>query len=301
MAATVMRDVLQRRLPWWVALPLSASSAGTSGGLFLTFAQRRQLFTISVSNRESDTGLGYCIADMSPCSAQSMLTHGRFFRVVDLNRGDVLQHVDTSDFLSWEGLTLTTVPEEIDSLEARTRRNALTLPFWVTEPQAMQLCSYESVNALFNCAASDSATVSDAFHNRDTFVELAGGTSELVRYVNWGALCSGVHNLAFLRSCLSFFRCFFPINVRTKHRFDTVIEIRLRVEAMNSGCWCSIWGTTEDYEKCGFSVLEGALGVDVFDELGNPAFLIHALCTSSPLEVYAACYPNDSISAVLSS
>ncbi|KPA80721.1 putative mitochondrial hypothetical protein [Leptomonas pyrrhocoris] len=306
MAAIMARDVLQRRMPWWATSFLAAPSAGASGSLLLTSAQRRQLSSMTVRGGDgADSARRFhkacSLCDTSLNSAQAMLTHGRFLRLVDSNRGDVVIHVDTTDFLSWEGTTLTTVPEEAALLERQTRLNALMLPFWVTEPQATELCAYESVQRSLRCASSGSAIIADAFQNRDTFVELTCGTSEVTRYVNWEALCSRSLPPVTLHSCLSFFRCFVPINVRTKRAFDTVVAMRLRVEAMCSDCWCSVWGTADDYERCGFRVLDGALGVYVFNGLGSPAFLIHALCTTTPLEVYAACYPNDSICTTSSS
>lgn len=306
MAATKTRDVLRRPAPRWAGQAASLLSVSTGSKdavqLFFTAAQRRQLSGLLFFPRRDDDALRVLenwprTSDTLLTAAQAVLTHGRFFRLVNPNRGDVVLHVDTCDFLSCEGAALTSLPHEIAMLEERTRTRSLLLPFWVSERQARELCAYQQMQRRFRCASSDSATMADVFQNNNVFLELTCGTPEVVRYVNWEALCSGVISSTTLLMTLSFFRCFSPINVRTRRRFDFAVEVRLRVEAMSSECWCSIWGTAKDYEQCGFKVLEGALGVDVFDELGNPAFLIHALCTTTPLEVYAACYPNDSICA----
>jgi hypothetical protein len=268
--------------------------------LLLTAAQRRQLFTMifgvdRMHVSGADTHLGWRTTGFSPFTAQAMLTHGRFLRLVSRNRGDVVVHVELSDFLSCHGQALTTVPHEIDALTLRTRRDELQSPFWVTKSQATELCTYGTVQCQFHFVSPSSSAIAEAFASDATSMLLTCGTSEATRYVNWGTLCSCVVNAAALRTSVSFFRCFHPINVRTKQHFAWAVELRLRVEAMSSDCWCSVWGSAEDYESCGFRVLDGALGVDVFDDLGNPSFLVHALCTTTPLEVYAARYPNDCI------
>lgn len=299
MSSVALVDVLQRPVPWWLGSLLSADSTHLSRNLFLTTGQRMQVGTMIFASSESEKasyrreGFG-CITAHSPAVVQAMLTHGRFYRVVTRNHGDVTFHVDTADFLSHEGRALTTVQSELELLHERTRQHHFASPFWLSEAQARHICAYRTMRQRLRWVGDD---VAQLFQKPGLHVELSSGLSEFTRYINTDALCSSSPSAKGVQMCLSAFRCFTPINVRTKQRFDATVEICLRVECLHSGCWCSVWGTAEDYASCGFRALDGALGVDVFDELGNPAFLICALCTTAPLEVYAACYPNDSICA----
>lgn len=293
--------MLQRSLPWWIAALLPADSADLGGGLFLTTAQRLQVGTMISANPEGGqlhrkAGSRGIIAGCSAVSVQAMLTQGRFYRMVNRNKGDGVWHVDTADFLSCDGRELTSVPGEVELLRERTRQGGLTSPFWLSEEQTERLCAYQAMRNRMGCDTAAGSSGGRPFQTPGVFAELTCGSSVTTRYVNVEML-STTTVPGRLQMCLSAFRCFLPINVRTRRRFEAAVDVCLRVECLSSGCWCTIWGTAEDYKSCGFRVLDGALGVDVFDELGNPTFLIHALCTTTPLDVFAACYPEDSLCA----
>ncbi|KAK7200211.1 hypothetical protein NESM_000072500 [Novymonas esmeraldas] len=294
-------DVLGRPGPWWLShLFQDSPAAADSAGVATTAAQHLKLGAWMTGD-VSGTVIKLWRNDLLAASclpleeAEATLTHGRQLRRVSETRGDVDLHVDFADFLSCEGVALTKATTEVQLLTARTLQRAYTSPFWLTQGQMGQ-CWSEIANWKLRRAASTTVLpLREKFHDSDIFVELGGGDEGGERYVNVDEVTATRGTSALLRRCLSLFRVFTPISVRTRRPFDARVALRLRAECFHSGCWCSVWGTEEDYASSGFAALEGAIGVHVVDTLGNPLFLIHALCTTAPLDVLVSCYPNESL------
>ncbi|CAM36830.2 conserved hypothetical protein [Leishmania braziliensis MHOM/BR/75/M2904] len=299
--ASLLNDVLGRPSPWWLSR-LSAEARGALSGveLLATTAQKIQLGRQIYGDGRSATE-SFCLRDahggfdMRIAEAQVILTHGRRLRQFSLNRGDVPLHVDLSDFLSCSGSSVTQVAEEAESLAERTRRNSYASPFWFTKEQLEGHFWNSCTQHTTRCAPKSRKRVCEVYENPNMFVELGCGAGKTAPYANLDEFRSQPNAELSLFSCISFLRIFSPISVKTQRAFDACVEWRLRVECQQSGCWCSVWGSAEDYASCGFSILDGAIGVDMFDALGNPLFLVNALCTTAPLAVYASCYPSDSI------
>ncbi|KAG5473936.1 hypothetical protein LSCM1_04572 [Leishmania martiniquensis] len=299
-STTRFNDVLWRPLPWWIhRIAVKTIEAHRCRHLVTTPAQQLHIREKVSSCRghvaEFRRAIGLCAQDTGITEAQVCLSHGRRLRHVSRQRGDVPLHVEFCDFLSCKGTSVTEVMEEARRLAERTRLKSYTSPFWFTQPQLENHFRNSVVQWCTHCMSTDRPSVCEVYENPDTFVELGSGSAATVRYANLDEFRSQRDAELSLIACLSFLRVFSPINVHTRRAFDACVESRLRVECHRSGCWCSIWGTAEDYKKCGFSTLDSALGVDVFDALGNPMFLIHALCTTTPLRVFESCYPNDCI------
>ncbi|CAG9578026.1 conserved hypothetical protein [Leishmania major strain Friedlin] len=299
--AGILKDVIGRSCPWWISRLLAETRVTESTlKLLTTSAQRLQLcgrLSRNGGNRAlfSPLHIPHLHASTSIAEAQVIMTHGRRLRMVSRNNGDVKVHVDLSDFLSCSGTCLTEVEEEVERLAELTGRNSYTSPFWLTQPQLESHFRNALAGHSTGCPHAYSAHDCEVYENPNMFVELSCGTATTARYANLGEFRIHPYLQLSLISCISFLRVFSPINVQTRRAFDACVEWRLRWECQQSGCWCSVWGTVQDYASCGFATLDGAIGVDVFDALGNPLFLIHALCTTAPLDVYSRCYPYDSI------
>ncbi|CBZ23744.1 conserved hypothetical protein [Leishmania mexicana MHOM/GT/2001/U1103] len=299
--AGMLKDVIGRSCPWWLSrLIAETKETESSLKILTTSAQRLQLRSQLRGNGENPAP--FCPlssvqlrASTSIAEAQVIMTHGRRLRMVSRNSGDVKLHVDFSDFLSCSGTCLTDVEVEAVRLTELTRKNSYTSPFWLTQPQLESHFRNALAGLSTGCLPANSPHVCEVYENPNMFVELSCGTATTARYANLGEFRAQPHADLSLIACLSFLRIFSPINVQTRRAFDACVESRLRWECYRSGFWCSIWGTVQDYANCGFSTLDGAIGVEVFDALGNPLFLIRALCTTAPLNVYSRCYPNDSI------
>ncbi|GET90581.1 hypothetical protein, conserved [Leishmania tarentolae] len=297
----LMKDVLGRSCPWWLFhLVPETWRAENSLQLLTTPAQRHQLRGhLCVSDGNASACAFTPNIDLQVCTSsaeiQVIMTHGRRLRMVSRNCGDVKLHVDLSNFLSCRGTCVTEVKEEAVRLAELTRRKLYASPFWLTQAQLESYFQNTSATYRTGCSCANSMHVCEVYQNPNASVELTCGTETPTRYANLDEFRARPHVPVSLMSCISFFRIFAPINVKTRRSFDPCVEWRLRLECQRSGCWCSVWGTAEDYASCGFSTLDGAIGVDVFDALGNPLFLIHALCTTAPLDIFTSCYPTDSV------
>ncbi|KAG5474228.1 hypothetical protein CUR178_04342 [Leishmania enriettii] len=299
--APLFNDVLRRPSPrWFTALMAELMVPHGDPQLVTTSAQQYQL-----SGRERSDGskaashlrhYGLCLGDPTQLEeAQICLAHGRRLRRVSPQRGDIPLHVDLCNFLSCKGTSVTKVAEEAERLDKRTQSKSYTSPFWLTQPELLGHFQNPLIQLYTRCSLGHWTRVSEAYEDPNVFVEFDRGSKATTRYANLDEFRTQPNSALPLFACMSFFRMFSPINVHTRRSFDACVEWRLRVECQRTGCWCSIWGTAEDYDKCGFSTLDGALGVDVFDALGNPLFLINAFCTTAPLEIFASCYPHDCI------
>ncbi|AYU80790.1 hypothetical protein LdCL_290035600 [Leishmania donovani] len=297
----MVKDVIGRSCPWWLSRLLAETRGTESTPKLLTTSAQRLQVGGQLSGSCDNPALFpfrhtlHLNASTPIAEAQVIMTHGRRLRMVSRNYGDVKWHVDLSDFLSCSGTCLTEVEEEVERLTQLTRRNSYTSPFWVTQLQLESHFRNALAGFSTGCPPSNLAHVCEVYENPNMFVELSCGAATTARYANLGEFRMQPHLGLSLKSCISFLRVFSPINVQTRRAFDACVESRLRLECQQSGCWCSVWGTAQDYASCGFAPLDGAIGVDVFDALGNPLFLIHALCTTAPLDVFSRCYPNDSI------
>ncbi|KAG5499437.1 hypothetical protein JKF63_08000 [Porcisia hertigi] len=299
--ACVHTDILMRPPPWWAStLIAEIRGAETCLKLLTTPAQQFQLGRQACGGAGNNARRSWtrtvCVSTATDTlEAEVILTHGRRLKRVSLHRGDVELHVDLSEFLSCRGTALTEVAEKVKLLAECTQKNSYTSPFWLTQMQLEGHFHNPNIRLSTRCSPGNSSRISEVYGNPNKLIELNCGSAATARFANLDEFRNQPHLEPCLHSCLSFFRIFSPINVKTCLRFDECVERYLRVECQRSGCWCSVWGTPEDYTSCGFSTLDGAIGVHVFDGLGNPSFLIRALCTTSPLDIYARCYPHDSI------
>lgn len=238
-------------------------------------------------------------------AAVACALHARRTCRVHTHRGDTLPDFDlTAPCLSPRGVSLTKDPSAQVALAAVAARKGYSSPFWLSVADISALASFTK-GALTSLGIL--STVQEKGMLRHLYREsnedastVVNDRSELSRVVNLCELQGRQHKITARMNSISFFlfRKFRPINVRSCRPFDPSVEDRLRAESVCSGCWCSVWGTREDYELCGCTVLRGALGVQVFDAVGNSVFLINALCTEDPAAAYAAAFPSRTISLV---
>lgn len=297
-----LRDIHGRCPPRWLLrrFPHTLLSGSCSTATLVTRAQHQQLTGLGNLPACARAGSGcqgaLCVERFAnDAEAHTTLTHGRFVRRVTPNGGDVPPHFHFSEYLSVRGTPLTDSAAEMRQLEKRARAGLYQSPFWLTQAQLTDYFGQAHQRRDFACGPTSAISTAELFQNSAVFVELNRATGKSVRVVSLDEFHLSRDTPLPLFRLLSYLRVFSPINVRTLRGFDEGVELRLRVECYRSGCWCSVWGSVEDYASRGFAVLPGALGVDVFDSLGNPHFLIHALCTTSPVDVFVTCYPNDSV------
>ncbi|EKF32902.1 hypothetical protein MOQ_003236 [Trypanosoma cruzi marinkellei] len=231
--------------------------------------------------------------------ARAVLVHSERLRKINRRRGDVPVAVDiTAPALSVRGVALTTSEKALSTLSGIATEHGYEMPFWLTREELMYFVfSHERVRMFFNFDAS-----------RSSGPLRAGGSIPSVEVENdRGNICHVMNVSEFIKrvppstsgvnryGLFHLFRQFVPINVLTKRRFSHDVEDALRKCSISFGCWCSVWGTLHDYKTLGFEVLDGPLGVWVFDELDAPMFLTSAFSCANPKAVFSHVYPSDLI------
>ncbi|KAF8276427.1 hypothetical protein BCY84_15286 [Trypanosoma cruzi cruzi] len=231
--------------------------------------------------------------------ARAVLVHSERWRKINRRRGDVPVVVDiTAPALSARGVALTSSEEALSTLDRIAKEHGYETPFWLTREEIMYFVfSHGRVQTFLNFDASRFPGPLRAGESIPS-VELENDRGEICRVMNVSEFlkkvvpsASGVNRYG-LFHC---FRQFLPINVLTKRRFSHDVEDALRKCSISFGCWCSVWGTIHDYKKLGFEVLDGPLGVWVFDELDSPMYLTSAFSCTNPKAVFSHVYPNDLI------
>ncbi|KEG06689.1 hypothetical protein DQ04_12741020 [Trypanosoma grayi] len=147
----------------------------------------------------------------------------------------------------------------------------------------------------FNCDESYHKCVHDSKETVPS-VEVENDRGERCRVMNLSAFAGPTtsgrravnHQFA-----LYAFREYVPINVRTRCRFSHSVEDALRAHSMLFGCWWTVWGAPDDFKAVGADVLQGPLGVWVFDEWGSPLFLVSALACEDAVAAVAHAHPGD--------
>lgn len=289
-------DVFGRSLPLWVQRCVAGSSAHTVVEC-ISAAQRLQLglrFDAYGSSLHVSPTYRFLLV-RSPVDSEVSrvcLSHTRPCRRVSLRCGDVTCTLDRGcDHLSCRGVPLTDNEDALQQLSRVASQQGYRLPFWVSLEEAVQLppASRWQRGATAALGASqwvDKRLLVEVVNDRNTACSVCN-VEELHRAF---PAC-----LARDAQLFSYCRKFRPVNILTKRAFDPVVEDRLRRECHRTGCWCSLWGTPDDFAAAGVGALRGALGLHVFDKGGNELFLTNAFCTEDPIAAFAVAYPNETV------
>lgn len=85
---------------------------------------------------------------------------------------------------------------------------------------------------------------------------------------------------------LSLFRRFQPLHVLTRLPFPPVVELHIRSHCWRMGCWCSIWGTIDDFKQLGMNCYpNSSSGLPLHIPDSGSTFL-SAISSSDPQRVY---------------
>ncbi|AAZ10326.1 uncharacterized protein TEOVI_000533700 [Trypanosoma equiperdum] len=247
--------------------------------------------------------------------ARAALIHGPFERKVRMSSGDSLVTVDfTASALSMRGVALTDDVTVMKEAVGLAEERHYTSPFWLSTGElryfmkgmnTLSLYLHCDFSAAFSAGAgSGGAIPSVLVHNdrgeRCRVMNLSEFVTTSAKYkpkVKRNGITSTNDINHF--SAFIFFREFTPVSVLTRSAtFPKDIEDCIRRYCILSGCWCTIWGTPEEFREAGHDVHEGSLGLWVFDELGLPLFLVNALSCLDVAAAFSYVYPNDIIRVV---
>lgn len=215
-------------------------------------------------------------------SHQACITHCKQRKYVSIMSGETFDITITSPYLSANGSALTFDEKSISNLDSMSRYIS---PFWLTESESYFLCRY--LPEIF-----------DYSHARKVFTSttetqlVVDRANELVSVVNLQEIIRNYTSFSPL-TFLRLFRIFEPINVRTKKPFLPSTAMLLRTICWRRRCWCSIWGTTEDFSSVGIRCLDGAITVNVFDQAEHDLLLTSSLNTSNVAGAYTLCFPQN--------
>ncbi|CAD2213451.1 hypothetical protein AGDE_11149 [Angomonas deanei] len=215
---------------------------------------------------------------------------------VDVNQGDVKTVVDfRAPFLSVCGTAVSTDAASLEALQQRHLNRNYRLPFWISNSEATFLLNFPYVKRALSIDHTLFERRSHLFANDAVAVSvLDGGASK--RVVNLEELTRKDMDFeTTIRYCFYFFRLFEPINVATRQPFDKYVTNRIRLESVMSKCWCSIWGTAEDYAAAGIPLRDDPLDLVAVDLFGNELTLISAMGTVSPQDCFSQVYPSKAI------
>lgn len=264
-------DIFGNELPRWVSR--LAPESCTASNYCLTHAQLLHLGIFGACKPIQFVNLTSSVDWCCAC-----LTQCRPHKYIHERRGEEWNTNITAPYLSINGKNLTNDTLSIQKLDEHTQ---YLLPFWITEKEVFQLS---------RCLPEDFTTyqVGQKFSANSEIIVNSRG--KRIPVVNIQEVISP-HSKINLFSFLSLFRLFEPVSVRTRQAFSSSVSLQLRVECWRTRCWCSIWGTKEDFDHKNDSCLEGALSVNVFTKHGNELLLTNALRTSNAAEVYRRTFP----------
>nr|CCC89753.1 conserved hypothetical protein [Trypanosoma congolense IL3000] len=241
--------------------------------------------------------------------ARLALAHCPQVRQVTLSNGDTPVLVDiVAPALSMRGVALTHDVVAMEAAVAMSEKRRYTSPFWLSRREIQYFvaktpffgsflrCNFSMISSgatgvdipslkLVNDRGEECCVM-----NLSEFSSTASGLVT-VCHGNTDAIC-GVHHI----HSFFLFRQFSPVNVFTRRAsFSHEVEDAIRRYCMRFSCWCSVWGTLEDFKAAGIDVLEGPLGLWLFDEWDMPFFLTSALSCVNVKAAFAHVYPNDVI------
>lgn len=284
-------DPFGRLLPSWVRNECSMPSERRE---CLTRSQRYQL-GIPAAHLDPLFGSSVMSRPHARTAAEAAcLAHTRRYHFVCQQTGDVPIEVSVhSPFLSCRGTPLTADTSSLARLQSVASTKEYEIPFWLSAADARNFAALTPARRLVGSGGDLSKIFTRLAQSREC-VEVLNDRSEISHVVNLSELLrpdmSPPWNLI-----LSLFRSFTPLNVLSGKPFEPLIEDRIRMESIMSRRWCSVWGSPEDFQKRGLSLLSGALGLQLLDSLGNELFISNAFCTRDPLSAYSAAYPADFI------
>lgn len=264
-------DIFGNVLPRWVCR-LAPSDSKTSH-YCLTY---EQLLHLGVMNPTKPLQFVNFVSSLDWCSA--CVTQCRQHKYIHERRGEAWSINITTPYLSIRGTPLT---EDMASILKLNERTDYSLPFWITENELFLLSQYLPDHFIANHSA-------DKFHTRSVRIRKSFG--EDVSVINIQEVMSKPSSMN-MTSCLSLFRIFDPINVKNRQAFSSSIALLLRIQCWKTRCWCSIWGTEEDFTEESISCFEGALSINVFTKHGNELQLTNALRTTNSAEAYRIVFP----------
>lgn len=215
------------------------------------------------------------------------LVHSRPWCRVHPSKGDVLVDFDVkAAFLSIRGSCIYSTDDQALALTQIQNRKQYSTPFWVSLPETKLLHTWKYAYGALHLAPS---LIESTFSDAEIAPEVVNDRGIHCRVLNLEEVqvTPFVSNFHF-----HLFRRFTPMSVRTRLPFSHDVTDRIRAECCASRCWCSVWGTLEDFVAVGVEPLQGALGVWVLDALGNEVFLTNAMCTKNPRAAYQIAYPN---------
>lgn len=269
-------DAFGHQLPRWVNI--LAPKNCTTAQYCLTYTQLLHLGVSRVAKPlqfvNFVSSVDWCGSCLTQCR-EHMYIHDRFGEAWNINI--------TVPYLSTDGTPLTEDPRSIRKLD---KCSQYSTPFWITEEETTILSRHlpDDFNAFHS---------SNKFHTHSVPIRTLRGDYIPVVNVEEVISTSSAMNL---RSFLSLFRVFQPISIKTRQPFPSSIALLLRIECWRTRCWCSIWGTEEDFSNENISCLDGALSVNVFTEHGNELALTNGLRTSNSAEVYRIVFPEAHLS-----
>ncbi|ORC93402.1 uncharacterized protein TM35_000012790 [Trypanosoma theileri] len=260
--------------------------------------------------------------------ARATLVHSQRLRRLDVNRGDTPVVVDiTATALSARGVALTNDESTLSKMRELAKERHYDSPFWLTrEEMEYFVFSNNRLQRLFNCNIPHSNGGLDNYKkipsievenerkqkchvmNLSEFAKITSSTFSFNSSLSSSSSNNNNNNMMMTNTTVSpegrglnhntafhMFRQFRPIDIRTKSLFPPDIADALRKYSMTTGCWCTVWGTPNDYTALDLKVPEGPLGVWVFDAEDSPLFLTPALTCDNPVKALTHVYKDDHI------